>query len=119
MDKVGSTTGSKNSVFAFLICMAASVLAFLKCMGGSVLVSLTCTDGSALAHFRFSIHCPHYISTVGEVRCTIAIIQEKHQHALFEIECLSGGKASVSELISRSLGCMENISGYTRSVKYI
>ena len=29
---------------------------------------------------------PHQISTFGEFRCTIAIMQEKHQHVLFEIE---------------------------------
>ena len=29
--------------------------------------------------------CPHLISTVGELRCNIAIMQEKHQHVLFEI----------------------------------
>ena len=30
--------------------------------------------------------CPHLISTVGEFRCTIAMMQEKHQNYLFEIE---------------------------------
>ena len=40
---VGSKTGSKNPV-----------LAFLKCMDGSVLVFLKYTDGSVLAHLR----CP-------------------------------------------------------------
>ena len=30
--------------------------------------------------------CPHYISTVGEFPCTIAIMQEKHQNVLFEKE---------------------------------
>ena len=52
---VGSKTGGKNSVLAFLKCMDGSVLAFLKCMDGSVLVSLKCMDGSVLAHLRFSI----------------------------------------------------------------
>ena len=85
---VGSKTGGTNSVFAFLKCMDRSVLAFLKCTDGSVLVFLKCMDGSVLAHLRF-FHpiCPHLISTVGEFRCTIAIMQEKHQHVLFEIEC--------------------------------
>ena len=31
--------------------------------------------------------CPHQISSVGEFRCTIAIMQEKQQNVLFEIEC--------------------------------
>ena len=51
--RVGSKTGSKNSVLAFLKCMDGSVLAFLKCMDGSVLVFLKCMDGSVLAHLRF------------------------------------------------------------------
>ena len=50
---VGSKTGSKNSVLAFLKCTDGSVLAFLKCMDGSVLVYLKCMDGSVLAHPRF------------------------------------------------------------------
>ena len=50
---VGSKTGSKNSVLAFLKCMDGSVLAFLKCTDGSVLVFLKCMDGSVLAHLRF------------------------------------------------------------------
>ena len=50
---VGSKTGSKNSVLAFLKCTDGSVLAFLKCTDGSVLVFLKCMDGSVLAHLRF------------------------------------------------------------------
>ena len=50
---VGSKTGRKNSVLAFLKCTGRSVLAFLKCVDGSVLVFLKCMDGSVLAHFRF------------------------------------------------------------------
>ena len=50
---VGSKTGSKNSVLAFLKCMEGSVLAFLKCTDRSVLVFLKCMDGSVLAHLRF------------------------------------------------------------------
>ena len=50
---VGSITGSKNSVLAFLKCMDGSVLAFLKCTDRSVLVFLKCMDGSVLAHLRF------------------------------------------------------------------
>ena len=34
---VGSKTGSKNSVLAFLKCMYTSEFAFLKCMDGSIL----------------------------------------------------------------------------------
>ena len=30
--------------------------------------------------------CPHLISTVGEFGSTIAIMQEKHQNDLFELE---------------------------------
>ena len=33
---VGSKTGSKNSVLAFLKCFDGSVLAYLKCTDGSV-----------------------------------------------------------------------------------
>ena len=47
-------------------------------MHGSLLVFLKCMDGYVLAHLR--------LSTVGEFLCTIAIMQEKHQNALFEIE---------------------------------
>ena len=47
---VGSKTGSKNSILAFLKCTNGSILAFLKCMDGSVLVFLTCMDGYVLAH---------------------------------------------------------------------
>ena len=50
---VGSKTGNKNSVMAFLKCTDGSVLAFLKCMYGSVLVFLKCMDGSVLANLRF------------------------------------------------------------------
>ena len=56
MNKVGSKTGSKNSVFAFLKCMDGSVLAFLMCMDGSVLVSVKCMDVYVLAHLMLSIH---------------------------------------------------------------
>ena len=52
---VGSKTGSKNSILAFLKCMDGSVLAFLKCTDGSVLVFLNCMDGSLLANLRFPI----------------------------------------------------------------
>ena len=52
---VGSKTGSKNSVVAFLKCTDGSILAFLKCTDGSVLVFLKCMDGSILAHLRFSM----------------------------------------------------------------
>ena len=49
---VGSKTGSKNSVLAFLKCTDGSVLAFLKCTDRSVLVFLKCMDSSVLAHLR-------------------------------------------------------------------
>ena len=52
---VGSKTGSKNSVLAFLKFTDGSVLAFLKCTG-SVLFFLKGMDGSVLAHLRFPIH---------------------------------------------------------------
>ena len=45
---VGSKTGSKNSVLAFLKCTDGSVLAFLKCMDGSLLVFLKCMDSFVL-----------------------------------------------------------------------
>ena len=57
---VGSKTGSKNSVFAFLKCTDGSVMAFLKCTDGSVLVVLKCMDGYVLAHLRFPMQ---YAST--------------------------------------------------------
>ena len=47
---VGSKTGGKNSVLAFLKCMDGSLLAFLKGMDGSVLVFLKCMQ-SALTRF--------------------------------------------------------------------
>ena len=50
---VGSKTGSKNSVFAFLKCRDGSALAFLRCTDISVLVFLKCMDGSVLAQLRF------------------------------------------------------------------
>ena len=31
--------------------------------------------------------CPHLISTVGDIRGTIAFMKEKHKSFLFEIEC--------------------------------
>ena len=52
---VGSKTGSKNSVLAFLKRTDGSVLVFLKCTDESVLVFLKCMDGSILAHLRFPI----------------------------------------------------------------
>ena len=86
---VGSKTGSKNSVLAFIKCIGRSVLAFLKCMDGSVLVSLKCMDGVVLAHLRFSIQsAPTWFPQSGNSGVpTIAIMQEKHQNVLFEIEC--------------------------------
>ena len=50
---VGSKTGSKNSILAFLKCKKRSVLAFHKYTDGSVQVFLKCMDGSVLAHLRF------------------------------------------------------------------
>ena len=50
---VGSKTGSKNLILAFLKVMDGSVLAFLNCTDGSVLVFQKCMDGSVLAHLRF------------------------------------------------------------------
>ena len=50
---VWSKTGSKNSVLAFLKCMAGSILAFLKCTNESVLVFLKCMDGFVLVYLRF------------------------------------------------------------------
>ena len=61
--------GSKNSVLAFLKCTDGSVLAFLKCTDGSVLV---CIGPPQVSHAI----CPYLISTVGEFRGTIAIMQE-------------------------------------------
>ena len=52
---VGSKTGSKNFVLAFLKYTDGSVFAFLKCMDGYILVFLKCLDGSVLAHLRFPI----------------------------------------------------------------
>ena len=49
---VGSKTGRKNSVLAFLKCTDGSVLAFLKCTDGSVLAFLKCTDGSVLVFLK-------------------------------------------------------------------
>ena len=53
---VGSKTGSKISVLAFLKCMDGSILAFLKCTDGSVLVFLKRMDGSVFTHLRFPMH---------------------------------------------------------------
>ena len=50
---VGSKTGSKNYILAFLKCTDGSILAFLKCTDGSVLFFLKCVEGSVLAHPRF------------------------------------------------------------------
>ena len=38
--------------------------------------------------------CLHYIFTVGEFRCTIAIMQETHQNVLLEIEWLFSNQVS-------------------------
>ena len=57
--KVGSKTGTKKSVLAFLKCMDGSVLAFLICMDGFVLVSLKCMDGSVGPTQVFHPICPH------------------------------------------------------------
>ena len=45
------------------------------------------TYGSVWPYLTSSTICSHYISTVGEFRCTIAIMQEKQQNIPFEIEC--------------------------------
>ena len=37
---------------------------------------------------EFFLNLPHYNSAVGELLCTIAIMQENHQNFLFEIEWL-------------------------------
>ena len=75
---VGSETGSKNSVVAFLKCTDRSVLAFLKCTDGSVLVFLKCMDVPYWPPQVSHAICPHQISTAREFRGTIAIMQEKH-----------------------------------------
>ena len=87
VSEVWSKTGSKNSLLAFLKCMDRSVLAFLKCIDRSVLVSLKCIDGFVLANLMFSIKSvPTKFPQSGKFRCTIAIMQEKHQNVLYEIE---------------------------------
>ena len=55
MSKVGSKSGTNNSILAFLKCMDGSVLAFLKFTDGSLMVSQKCMNGSVLAHLRLSI----------------------------------------------------------------
>ena len=71
---------------ALLKCTDGSVLAFLKSTDGSVLALLKSTDGSVLALLRLPsiFSCKNYI--VGEFWCTMAIMQEKQQNFLFEIE---------------------------------
>ena len=70
----GEKNGSKNTVLAFLKCLAKSVFAFLKCTDGSVLVFLKCMDGSILAHLRFPMQsAPTRFPQLGnsELKCPI------------------------------------------------
>jgi hypothetical protein len=64
-----------------------SILAFLKSTDGYVLALLKSTDGSVLALLRLPSVFSCQNSTVGEFWCTMAIMQEKQQNFLFEIEC--------------------------------
>jgi hypothetical protein len=71
---------------SFLKCADGSVLAFLKSTDGSVLALLKSTHGSVLALLRLPSNFSCQNSTVGEFWCTMAIMQEKQQNFLFEIE---------------------------------
>ena len=81
-----------------------SVLAFLKFTDGSVLALLKSTDGSVLALLRLPLIFSCKISTVGEFWCTMAIMKEKQQNFLFEIECLLSTKEG------RNCTLAENVS---------
>ena len=63
-----------------------SVLGLLKCTDGSVLALLKSIDSSVLALLRLPSIFSHQNFTVGEFWCTMAIMQEKQQNFIFEIE---------------------------------
>jgi hypothetical protein len=71
---------------ALLKCTEGSELAFLKSTDGSVLALLKSTDGSVLAILRLPSIFSFKNSTVNEFWCTMAIMEEKQQNCLFEIE---------------------------------
>ena len=62
-----------------------SVMAFLTSMDGFVLALLKCIDGSVLALLSFPQSVPTRIPQTG-ILLTIAIMKEKQQHNLLEIE---------------------------------
>ena len=69
-----------------LKCQDGSVLALLKCTDGFVLAFLKSTEGSVLALLRLPSIFSCQNSIVGEFWCTMAIMKEKQQNFLFEIE---------------------------------
>ena len=73
---------------ALLKCMDGSILAFLKSTDGPALALIKSTDGSLLALLRLPSIFSCQNSTIGEFWCTMAIMQEKQQKLLFEIECV-------------------------------
>ena len=71
---------------AFLKFTDDSLLAFLKFTDSSVLALLKSIDGSVLALLRLPSILSCKNSTVGEFWCTMAVMKEKQQNFLFEIE---------------------------------
>ena len=102
---------------ALLKCTYGSVLAFLNSTDGSVLALLKSTDGSILALLRLPSIFSCQNSTVGEFWCTMAIMPEKQQHFLFEIECkiiitqekISGREIVEVEFIGEKIKKKKNI----------
>ena len=86
-----------------------SVLAFLKSTDGSVLALLKSTDGFVLALLRLLSIFACKNSTVGEFWCTIAIMKEKQQNFLFEI---NHSKDKIVQTFSQSeINHLENSKG--------
>ena len=73
-------------LMGLLKCINCSVMAFLKSTDGSVLALQKPVDGSVLALLRLPSIFSHQNVTVGEFLCTMAIMKEKQQNFIFEIE---------------------------------
>ena len=97
-----------------------SVLAFLKSTDGSVLALLKSTDGSVLVLLRLRSIFSCQNSSVGEFLGTMAIMKEKQQNFLFEIEWVIEPKAQGARALLANITLPLNFQlGITGSIYYL
>ena len=70
-------------------CTDGSILVFLKSTDGSVLALLKYIDGIVLALLRLPSIFSHQNLAIVKFWCTMAVVQEKQQNFLFDINWLA------------------------------